>query len=488
MLIQFVVANFHSFHEPVAFTLTATGDESHPDHVLSPFEGAPGVLRAAAIYGANASGKSNLILAMQFAQELVLRGRRVGQSIRVRTFELSGGEEKEPAQFQWIFHYQGRTWSYGLAVETRRVVSEWLYATPDAAPLSNGSTPAASRKPKEELWFERKTDEDGQTKVAFGKALKGTGKVAERRLKDIESGTRAVQPFLTEAIERNVEALNPVFEWFNNVLTIIRAESEYAPLVAHVVNNADFTKFLNLKIREAGTGIQEIVSEQRELDWERDFPEVSTEDRAAMESRVELLKEDQSLLISADEISGVGSSTMLKKGEGRIIAHLLRARHRKANGGFVDFPIECESEGTQRLIHLIPALFLLQSRPVVLVVDELDRRLHTLLSRRFIEGALQYSCEKGEAKNECGQLIFTSHDTNLLDLDLLRRDEIWFIEKDESGASHLSSLAEIKVRKELRVEKGYLSGRFGAIPFFGNPRYLGLDEANLPKAELAQTA
>ena len=147
----------------------------------------------------------------------------------------------------------------------------------------------------------------------------------------------------------------------------------------------------------------------------------------------------------------------------------LKTKHRHEAGQLVDFAIDEESDGTQRLINLIPALFILKKNPEnVIFLDELDRRLHPLLSRQFLEFSLH--CKTQESRN---QLIFTTHDTNLLDLDLLRRDEIWFVEKNSKGASHLYSLAEFKIKPDLKIEKGYLNGRFGAIPFFGDIRSLG---------------
>jgi AAA15 family ATPase/GTPase len=107
----------------------------------------------------------------------------------------------------------------------------------------------------------------------------------------------------------------------------------------------------------------------------------------------------------------------------------------------------------------------------VLLLDELDRRLHPLLSRLFVQMALE-----GEEVNRRSQLLFTTHETHLLDLDLLRRDEIWFVEKDRYGASHIYSLAEFKIRPDLKVEKGYLNGRFGAIPFLADVQSLGWTE------------
>jgi AAA15 family ATPase/GTPase len=145
--------------------------------------------------------------------------------------------------------------------------------------------------------------------------------------------------------------------------------------------------------------------------------------------------------------------------------------HRAAGGHSVKFEMWEESEGTQRLIHLLSFLFALKKGPEqVFVVDELDRRLHPLLSRLLIQTILA-----AEDRGRHNQIIFTTHDTNLLDLDLLRRDEIWFAEKDAGGASHLYSLAEFRTRADLKIEKGYLNGRFGAIPFIGDVHRL--DEA-----------
>ena len=168
-------------------------------------------------------------------------------------------------------------------------------------------------------------------------------------------------------------------------------------------------------------------------------------------------------------IENLGGTRFLvfKDDQSQLTLIQLRTRHRSEDGEFIDFSIEEESEGTQRLINLIPALFILkQEEEKVIFLDELDRRLHPLLSRNFVQVAM--TCR--DKKN---QLIFTTHDTNLLDLDLLRRDEIWLVEKSEQGVSSLYSLAEFKMRPDIKIEKGYLNGRFGAIPFFGNPQNLG---------------
>jgi hypothetical protein len=151
-----------------------------------------------------------------------------------------------------------------------------------------------------------------------------------------------------------------------------------------------------------------------------------------------------------------------------ITCHKLKSEHRRSDGKTVDFELAVESDGTRRLLDLAPALQDAWKRDRVFVIDELDRSLHSHLSRLFIENVIG-GITKKDAR---GQFIMTTHDTNLLDRKLLRRDEIWFMEKDGAGASHLTCLAEYKISEGLNYENGYLNGRFGAIPFLGNAKDL----------------
>jgi hypothetical protein len=147
----------------------------------------------------------------------------------------------------------------------------------------------------------------------------------------------------------------------------------------------------------------------------------------------------------------------------------VKINHRHEDGSLIEFSVDEESDGTQRLIDLIPALFILQQdAEKVFFIDELDRCLHPLLSRQF----LKYSLECRNGDNRHSQLIFTTHDTNLLDADILRRDEVWLVEKDSRGASVIYSLVEFEITST-QLQKGYLNGRFGAIPFLGNLHSLG---------------
>ena len=214
----------------------------------------------------------------------------------------------------------------------------------------------------------------------------------------------------------------------------------------------------------AGTGIEKVDKITIDLDFERHFSRLPMAERENLIQKISELDED--FAIVADNNSGK-KYILVKSEDDSIKLVVLVTQHRHENGKLIDFSIDEESEGTQRLINLIPSLFLLQGDDEhVIFIDELDRRLHPLLSRLFVKKAI--NCRGKE-----NQLIFTTHDTNLLDLELFRRDEIWFVEKDRQGSSTIYSLAEFKTRPDLKIEKGYLNGRFGAIPFLGNPESLG---------------
>lgn len=457
MLVQVTIENVLSFREETTFSmLGVSSDQHHADHLAVDAAGkGRSLLPISAIYGANAAGKSNLIKAIDFAKRLVLEGTRSSQAIPVSSFKL-GNYSNKSSKFEFIFTYRGNLYSYGFRLNLTQILEEWLYVTP-------------SGKKREVLYFERVTSEKKDTTVEYGTPLKGKSEKRKQFLDFIVQGTRPNQLFLTEAVERNVQAVKPVLDWFRKVLTIIPAEASSRGLEIGILSNKEFTKFLSDFLRFSDTGIDSIGTEEVELDFERHFPGMPDSMREEILQDIAEAGEEAGEDFVAMFENFRGKRYVLMKGtQGNFSLIQLITQHRNENGQLVDFSMEEESDGTQRLINLIPALFMLQiNSEKVILLDELDRRLHPLLSRRFIEVAL--SCRKQSSQS---QLIFTTHDTNLLDLDLLRRDEIWFVEKNQQGASHFYSLAEFKIPDQ-KIEKGYLNGRFGAIPFFGDIRNLG---------------
>ncbi len=460
MLIQFTVENFLSFRDQVTFSMVGvSSDQQHLEHLATDHAGkGRSVLPIAAIYGANGAGKSNLIEAVSFAKELIVQGTRSRQSISVPTFKL-GDYSHKPSRFEFIFTSQGNQYSYGFKLNKEQILEEWLYGIP-------------AGKKKEVLYFERITSATKKTTVEYGLILKGRSEKRGQFLDFIAQGTRPNQLFLTEAIDRNIDNLDPVFNWFNNILTVIPAESNFLGLEIMVAKDESFMDFLGEFLKISGVGIDSINVEEVEMDIDRNSPSIPDE---VMRNAVKKFDESDSLQ-SVILANSRGEYFIISRERKDHVSSLqLKMMHLGEDNKLIDFSMEEESEGTQRLIHLAPSIFMLQEEfEKVIFLDELDRRLHPLLSHCFLKSVM--SC-----RGKDNQMIFTTHDTNILDLDIFRRDEIWFVEKNQQGSSTLYSLAEFKIRPDLKLEKGYLAGRFGAIPFFGDPQKLGwLEKPAIP--------
>lgn len=395
MLLQFSVENHLCFAEEQSLSLVASKDEQHFNHLISIRENYKHqLLRIAALYGANAHGKTKLVESMAFAQKLIVHGKKRGQEIAVNPFRLNPQLSQSPSRFEFVFFHENIEYSYGFVVNRQKILEEWLFARPHA---------------REIRYFERKTLENGQSEVEFGTILlKNTEK---KFLTFIVQGMQENQLFLTEAFERNVDILKPVYEWFNNSLVII-IPNELLNLEEWFKKQETLTPFVLDFLQFANIGIKEILVEKNEH-----------------------LSES---------------------------LYYLKTQHQDSNNELITFELDEESSGTQRLIELLPIFAELENSNKIYVIDELDRKLHPFLSKLFV----QYFLQKSQKTNS--QFIFTTHETHLLDQDFLRRDEIWFIEKDRLGCSHLYSLADFKIHPDIKIEKGYLQGRFGAIPFVGN--------------------
>ena len=386
--------------------------------------------------------------------------------IPVSPFKLVS-EPNQVSRFQFIFAYEGIEYSYGFALNSTQIVEEFLYATIDK---------------KEVKYFERITSEEGETEVEFGNVfLKGGKQLKEAKERENflnykAKDTRPNQLFLTTVFEGNIKErvseLIPAHMWFTTVFLIIEAEANYFSIESHLHRNEALKEFVGQFLRKAATGIQRVSTSEAHIDYASDlsgWPEEEKDQfvRILDDAIAEKDVNDSDILIDLPDGSKL---TIGKDSIGLPFKVKFYLQHQSENTEVLyDFEIKEESDGTRRLLNLTPSLFeLKQGREKVIVIDELDRRLHPHLSRMIVETVMQ---SKGKS-----QLIFTTHDTHLLNLDLLRRDEIWFVEKQRGGNSSLYSLAEFKIRPDLQVEKGYLNGRFGAIPFIGDISSLGWTE------------
>jgi hypothetical protein len=424
MLVEFSVANFLSFKDRVTLSLVASNDTEHEENTfLTPGRKPLRLLKSVGIYGANASGKSNLLRALGFFRSFILRSPADnGDETGVVPFKLDPKTAQEPSEFEAVFVNGSERYVYGFTVDATRVHEEWL----TAARLDAGVA-------KQRLLF-RRHPKDG---VKFGASWRGKRRELENAIAGRPKALLLALAAQVAADTATKATATPVVEWFR---VNVRAISEYPEIGSEM----DFT--LNLLEKELATE-DEVVEFLRKADVGIDG---LTLHRVPVEDAFPLSQ------VTEPQRRAFLSIMELKPGQE---VRELKTRHHRSDGEEVSFDLTTEeSAGTQRLTSLFgPWKYLLGG--LVIHIDELDRKLHPLITRHLLR--LVHNSEKP------AQLIFTTHDCTLLDADLLRRDQIWFTEKDEAGATHLYSLWDYKVRKDESYGKGYLKGRYGAIPFVG---------------------
>lgn len=450
MLLQFSVENYLSFKDEVCLNMVPVKSRKMKDHIIYEERGKKtSTLPIAAIYGANACGKSNFVQALAFVKRFVTHGTRMKGAIDVSPFRLNKETKEAPSRFEMLFKFKGVLYTYGFVASSKMVLEEWLFARFTS---------------QESKVFERTTNID-HTVVEPGNCLAST-KNEKQFIEFIARGTRPNQLFLTEANEKNVDLLKPVMNWFENSFYVIHPDSEYFSLEARVHEDQSFSKLLEKVLMQADTGIHGIDCQSEPFDPDKHLSSVSNNLR---EKILDDLKEKEPRTFVFPSRSG--PITICKSyDEDAEDYHVLKlhTHHKREDGEVEYFSPKIESDGTRRLMQLVPMLVDLEKGEKTIVIDELDRSMHTHLSKLLIKSFIS-NVSDNQVRS---QFIFTTHDTNLLDRNLLRRDEIWFMEKNREGSSHISSLAEYKISEGLNYENGYLRGRFGAIPFFGNVKNL----------------
>jgi len=243
--------------------------------------------------------------------------------------------------------------------------------------------------------------------------------------------------------------------WFTDCLTVILPESTFGPLLEYMDGIHDFRKFAGKFLHDVGTGIKDLKVEENKLPADQIPPPLLAHLQNSKEN------DEYEFLLNASSIR----YQLDPENPAQVIRRNLTSRHITNE---VDFrlPFHEESDGTKRCLELLPALYNLERKCQVFVIDEMDRSLHPMLSHAILKFFVE-SCP-----GACRQMIFTTHTTHLLDLDILRRDEIWFAEKGPNHETHIYSLSDLKVRNDVQIEKGYLQGRFGSIPFIKDQKNL----------------
>jgi hypothetical protein len=411
MLLEFRIRNFRSIRDEITISFVASNDKKLADThlVATGINSLPQVLRSAVVYGPNASGKSTLLLAMQYMRAVVAESATVmqpGQTFNVQPFRLDTEYAKQPTEFEITFLLGGIRHQYGFSLTPERIVDEWLLVY---------------RAPKPQQWFRRSFDKATRNSIyEFSTHMAGPRKLWQET-------TRPNALFLSTAAQLNSELLGPIFRWLVEQPVYFEAGLSPMPdLTTQLLQTESGKRAVRDFLVSADISITDVVSVSRpgfhqQIMIGLEGPKYSREDREIF---------------------------------------MPQFVHKTAHGT-ANFELHEESQGTQRLYALAAPVLDVLKNGRLLIVDELDSSMHPLLVRRLVR-----MFHQPELNPLGAQLLFSTHDTSLLDRTLFRRDQIWFTEKDRDQATRLYPLSDFSPRETEAWEKGYLIGRYGAVPFF----------------------
>jgi hypothetical protein len=436
VLIRFRVRNFRSLKEEQELSLVASSLKETPEAVTRVEALNLGLLRAAAIYGANASGKTNVVKAFEYMSSAVCNSQRRWSPegpIPREPFLLDPKSKDDSSSFEVDVVLDGVRLHYGFMLNDREILGEWLDAYP---------------RGRRQIWFRR----EAKT-FSFGKNLTGDNRA-------VQIVTRPNSLFLSAAAQNNHEALLPLYRWFADRLTYVPGERWARSFLhwktAEMCQSEGFRHALQHVLRAADLGVMG-VDVRLEDAFSLPPGGIDSPVRALMEKVMGQLRE------LAAQV-GVEDRTRAALWDKRPVLALI---HKGSAGDGVALGEGDESAGTLAFFGLLgPVLCATRSGGTV-CVDELDASMHPLLALELVR------IFNDPKRNPHGaQVVFTTHDTNILAQAPLRRDQIWFTEKDTVGATHLYPLTDFKPRNNENLERGYLQGRYGAVPFIGPTDFL----------------
>lgn len=428
MLVRFSVSNWKSFRDRVTLSMVATRERQHGDRLSRIKKHQLRLLPFTVFYGGNASGKSNLCEAMEFAQWLVCSVTRPDQKLPVEPFLLDPQYEDRPTEFTFEILAEEVLYEFSFALTAHEILEEKLIK------ITSTSERVIYERKEGRLDFRAVPNRSFFTDYVF-------------------RGTRSNQLFLTNSVLQDMEDFRPVYDWFAGNFTVIKPSSKF---VARTYSDDQFNlERTNQLLAGADTGISKLSLEA-----------VKLEDRLSTELIPEVIGKGILEMIGEGEYARLdgpeGSILHFTQEDGRLVAWKMMGHHAGTDGSDVAFEIHQESAGTRRLIELLPALLMLQSQDSrsVFVIDELESGMHPLLTVHILSRYLS-SCSAASRV----QLLLTTHDLSLMDQGLIRRDEMWLLERDAANVSHLLSVAEFSdVDSNTDVQGRYLQGRLGGVP------------------------
>lgn len=415
MLIEFRLSNYRSFRDPQVLSLVASTGTELPQNIRVPdADSKLQLVRSAVIYGANAAGKSNLIRALHFMRHIILSSAKEsqqGEKILVDSFLFDKETASKPSTFEITFTKNKVRYQYGFELDKDRVFEEWLYAYPSG---------------RMQQWFSRAYDrKNDKYSWKFSKFFTGKKQVWT-------DATRNNALFLSTAIHLNNEQLLPVFSWFQKDLVVISAFNRISPTKSLVqLDTGEGKKKLLKYINIADPSVSDISTVTEKF--------------------------------SAEKLPKNIPNRIKEKIKNDFLGKDVLTKLEFVHPGNASLDLEEESHGTQKFFAYAGYWIDTLENGKVIVIDELDNSLHPL-AVRFLVNLISHS----EKNKENSQLIFTTHDTSLLDSDIFRRDQVWFVEKDKHNATQLYPLLDFSPRKDEALGRGYLQGRYGALPYIGD--------------------
>ena len=443
MLIDFTIENWMSFRDEATLNMSASLERQHRD-TLSKIPGfrSKRALPIAALYGGNASGKTGFFQAIAALKRMVIQDAGISGLLPVEPFLLDRDSESKPTVFDMTFLAGNTVYRYVLEADRHSIFYESLEVITEKA-----NTDIFVRD-------ERNSEEVYRFEMEFF--------AESNHVEYAATSTRDNQTFLGNAVAQNVSELKEAYDWFADTLELVGVESNAHSFAMAVDSREGFIEFVGKMLSQLDTGITGLEGERIDVD--------SLPKDAKLQKTIANLSKDDLITIVLERASGDYGFEVLTvhAGDDGPVVERLRALHEGLDNVMRSFGLGMESSGTQRLMGLLPMLFdLTEANPSgkakVYVVDELDRCLHTMLTKRLAEDYLA-SCSEDTRK----QLLFTTHDLLLMDQSLMRRDEMYIVQRNVEGCSELIGLVEYDgIRYDKDLIRSYLDGRFGGIPMFG---------------------
>lgn len=444
MLLRVILENFFSFKEQTEFNLfPSSSTQQLLGHIVP--QGHTKVLRLSAIYGANGAGKSNLIKAISILRNLVCHGsiEFISSNFYSMPFLLNDETKNSPISIATEFYHKGVIYYYTLSFVKDCIVNEGLYI---------------SGEKNDELVFSR-SNECGIQKIDFYEGyLEQTpfNEVFAKALSEkILGKTDLLLSFMGDKYSEDIQAISNAYDWFLNDIAIVRPNG-MSGITAHQLDgNPEMRQLLNRLLPEMNTGISKI--EIKKVILQENDDTLSP----GLRRKMQIAKKTPGVAIPTENRfdSRVHASVVYENGE--CLLKMMQPVHIDTLGNERQMPLESESDGTIRLIEYIPFIYSIFNEDKTFFIDEIERSIHPVMIKVIIS--------KISEKESCrGQLIFTTHESCLLDQKILRVDEIWLAQKDSNLATHIYPLSDFNIYKTANIEHGYLNGRYGGIPFLSN--------------------